>query len=290
VPDPAWKSLDASRRLLQTAGCLRSDGSVGPFDPSRIDFEERTALKRHAYTKLAQMIAYAQSRSCRHAFITDYFGEPAADRTCHSCDNCEREPVAPTATVRVDPLLTRAALAGAARFASRIGLVNLAAILAGKENRFVREQPWVVGAPAYGSMSEWSPARIRRLLEELIAMGCIAQSSGQYPMVELTIRGRAVLAGSESIDVSLEPDHASSAGVGRDADPAIFERLRAWRAEVARRQGVPAYIIFHDRTLSELAAQRPSDLAAMGALPGIGPSKLDRYGQAILEVLAASNN
>jgi ATP-dependent DNA helicase RecQ len=235
------------------------------------------------------MIAYAQSRSCRHAYITDYFGEPAAERTCHSCDNCERGPIGRPATVGVDASLTRAALAGAARFAGRIGLVNLASILAGKENRFVRDQPWVAGVPAYGSMSEWSPARIRRLLEELVAQGCLAQSSGQYPMVELTGRGRAVLGGSEAIDVALEPDPVRSAGAGRDADPAIFERLRAWRAEVARRQGVPAYIIFHDRTLTELAAQRPPDLAAMEALPGIGRSKLDRYGQAILEVLASNN-
>jgi ATP-dependent DNA helicase RecQ len=289
MPDPAWKSLDASRRLLQAAGCLHSDGSVGPFDQSRVDFEQRAVLKRHAYTKLAQMIGYAQSRSCRHANITDYFGEPAAERTCHSCDNCERGPVTRSATVSVEPALIRAALAGAARFAGRIGLVNLASILAGKENRFVRDQPWVVDVPAYGSMSEWSPARIRRLLEELIALGCLAQSSGQYPMVELTIRGRAVLGGSETIDVALEADITRSSAARSDADPAIFERLRAWRAEVARRQGVPAYIIFHDRTLTELAAHRPSDLTAMEALPGIGRSKLDRYGPAILEVLAASN-
>jgi ATP-dependent DNA helicase RecQ len=290
IPDPAWKSLDASRRLLQAAGCLGSDGSVGPFDPSRLDFEERAALKRHAYTKLAQMIAYAQSTSCRHAYITDYFGEPASDRTCHSCDNCERGPVTRAATVAVDPAVTRAALAGVARFAGRIGMVNLASILAGKENRFVRDQPWVIDVPAYGSMSEWSPARVRLLLEALMAMGCIGQSSGQYPMVELTSRGRAVLSGSEIVEVALQPDHARSTGAGSDADPALFERLRAWRAEVARRQGVPAYIIFHDRTLTELAAHRPSDLAAMEALPGIGRSKLDRYGQAILDVLAAASN
>jgi ATP-dependent DNA helicase RecQ len=288
VPDPAWKSLDASRRLLLAAGCLRSDGSVGPFDPSHLDFDERKSLKRHAYTKLAQMIAYAQSRSCRHAYITDYFGEAATERACQSCDNCERGPVARGAKVRVDPSLARAAVAGVARFSGRIGLVNLASILAGKENRFARDQPWVLAVPPYGSMSDWSVARIRRLLEELVALGCIAQTAGQYPVVELTSRGRAVLAGSETIEMALEPDHEHSPVAG-DADPALLERLRAWRAEVARRQGVPAYIIFHDRTLTQLAVQRPANLAAMEALPGIGRSKLDRYGQAILDVLAASN-
>jgi ATP-dependent DNA helicase RecQ len=71
------------------------------------------------------------------------------------------------------------------------------------------------------------------------------------------------------------------------ADPALFQRLREWRSEVARRLGVPAYVVFHDRTLNELAAQRPTNLVELEALPGIGRSKLDRYGQALLEIIAA---
>ncbi|TAN31426.1 ATP-dependent DNA helicase RecQ [bacterium] len=288
LPDSAWRSLEASKRLLQTAGALRSDGSVGPFDPPRLDFPQRAALKRHAYTKLAKMIAFAQLRSCRHAYITDYFGEPTAERSCRSCDNCEHGAVAADKTSQVDARFTRAALAGAARFSSRVGIVNLAAILAGKANRFIRDQPWVVNVPAYGSMSEWSPAWIRRLLEELVAAGCLAQSSGQYPMVGLTERGRAILGGLETIEVAIEQDHQAALSPG--PDPVLFQRLRAWRAEVARRQGVPAYVVFHDRTLSELAARRPADLVAMGTLPGIGRSKLERYGAAVLEILAAPDD
>ena len=287
VSDDAWKSLEASRRLLQIAGALQADGSVGAFDPARIDFDQRAKLKQHAYTKLAQVMAFAQLRSCRHAYITDYFGEPSAERTCRSCDNCERGPVAAATTATVDQASIRAALAGAARFAGRVGFVNLAAILAGKENRFVRDQPWVVNVPAYGSMPEWTPARTRRLLEELVALGYLAQSSGQYPMVGLTQRGRNGLGGLEPVDVSIEADAAPSDGMGPAPDPALFERLRRWRAEIARRQGVPAYVVFHDRTLSVLAAHRPADLEAMEALPGIGRSKLDRYGAAILEILAS---
>ena len=176
---------------------------------------------------------------------------------------------------------------GAARFAGRVGIVNLASILAGKENRFVRDQPWVVNIPAYGSMSEWTPTRIRRLIEELVSLGYMAPSSGQYPMVGLTDRGRAVLGGAETVEVLIEADPPGT-GEGPPADPALFERLRRWRAEVAREQWVPAYVVFHDRTLSELAARRPADLAAMEALPGIGRSKLARYGSALLEILAST--
>jgi ATP-dependent DNA helicase RecQ len=284
MPDPAWRSLDASRRLLLKAGALRDDGSVGPFDASNLDFKDLAAHKQHAYAKLAQMIQYAELSTCRHAFVTDYFGETTAERSCRSCDNCERGPVAESAGVKIDASVTRAALAGAVRFAGRIGIVNLASILAGKDNRFSRDQPWVRQVPAYGSLSSLGENKVRRLLGELVAAGCLSQSQGQYPTVELTDRGRAVLGGSESVAIAIAGDPQPAAGP--PADPALFQRLREWRSEVARRQGVPAYVVFHDRTLTELAARRPADLVELEALPGIGRSKLDRYGRELLEIIA----
>jgi len=285
MPEAAWRSLDASKRLLLKAGALHSDGSVGRFDPSALDFKQLAAHKQQAYTKLGQMIQYAELRSCRHAFITDYFGETTSERSCRSCDNCEHGPLDEAPGAPVDPSVIRTALAGAARFAGRIGIVNLAAILAGKENRFSRDQPWVLQVPAYGSLAGLGPTRVRRLLEELVTQGCLSQSQGQYPMVELADRGRAVLGGTESVELSIAPEPAPAAGL--PADPALFQRLREWRSEVARRQGVPAYVVFHDRTLTELAARRPADLIELEALPGIGRSKLDRYGKALLEILGA---
>ena len=285
MPEAAWQSFEASRRLLQRAGALSSDGSVGPFDPSRLDFKQLAALKKHAYTKLGQMIQYTQIRSCRHAYITDYFGETTTERSCRSCDSCERVDVEDVGGDTVDHAVTRAALAGAARFAGRIGIVNLASILAGKENRFSRDQPWVLNVPAYGSLSSWSPSRVRRLLEELVTIGCLAQSQGQYPMVELSDRGRAVLAGAQEIEVAIARDLVT--GAGGPADPALFQRLREWRSQVARRQGVAAFMVFHDRTLNELAARRPTDLVGLEAVPGIGRQKLDRYGPALLEILGS---
>jgi ATP-dependent DNA helicase RecQ len=284
LPDQALQSLDASRRLLLKAGALRDDGSVVPFDPSRLDLEQLSALKQHAYKKLAQMIEYAQARSCRHAFITDYFGEATAKRSCHSCDSCENGAVVADAGAPVDESVIRAALAGATRFAGRIGMVNLAAILAGRENRFSREQPWVTQVPAYGSLSGWSQPRLRRLLDELVAAGCLAQSLGQYPMVELTDRGRAVLGGMQTVSIAIPPESASNATA--DADPALFQRLREWRSAVARTEGIAAFMVFHDRTLNELAARKPADRSQLEAVPGIGPSKLARYGEALLQILS----
>jgi len=286
LPDSAWQSLDASRRLLLKAGALRDDGSVGPFDPARLDLKQLSAHKHHAYQKLSQMIAYAQARTCRHAFITDYFGEPTVQRSCHSCDSCELGEVGGEAGAPIDEAVIRAALAGAARFAGRIGMVNLAAILGAKENRFSREQPWVLQVPAYGSLSGWSQPRLRKLLDELVSAGCLSQSLGQYPMVELTDRGRAVLGGSQEITISIPPEMA--APELPNADPAMFKRLREWRSAVARTEGIAAYMVFHDKTLSELASRKPADRSQLEAVPGIGPSKLDRYGEALLQILATN--
>jgi len=283
MPDPAWQSLDASKRLLIKAGALRDDGSVGPLDHSRLDFKQLSALKAHSYKKLAQMIQYAHLRSCRHAFITDYFGEPTAQRSCHSCDSCERGEVVGPEGAPVEESVIRAALAGSARFAGRIGIVNLASILAGRENRFIREQPWVMQVPAYGSLSGWSQRRLRKLLDELMAAGCLAQSQGQYPTVELTERGREVLGGAQTITIAVPADPAGT--LSSDPDPALFERLREWRAAVARTQGIAAFMVFHDKTLTELASRRPADLAQLGSVPGIGPSKLEKYGAALLQIL-----
>jgi len=92
------------------------------------------------------------------------------------------------------------------------------------------------------------------------------------------------LGGSLAIAISIPPDSASAAAV--DADPALFQRLREWRSAVARTEGIAAFMVFHDKTLSELASRRPADMSQLEAVPGIGPSKLDRYGEALLQILA----
>jgi ATP-dependent DNA helicase RecQ len=104
-------------------------------------------------------------------------------------------------------------------------------------------------------------------------------------MVELTDRGRGVLGGTDSVAITIAPDaQPESAG---PADPALFERLRRWRSEVARRQGIAAFMVFPDRTLNELAARKPVDLPELAAVSGVGPAKLGLYGQALLDLIGS---
>jgi len=123
-------------------------------------------------------------------------------------------------------------------------------------------------------------------------------------VLEVTQRGRLVLAGQVEPDVALPaPAHVVRGGSGRNgpgpagspgsatgpADPALMERLRAWRRDVSAAQGVPAYVVFHDRTLAEIAGRRPRSLAELGQVSGVGPAKLERYGEQLLAVLGSSS-
>jgi ATP-dependent DNA helicase RecQ len=287
LAESTWRCFDACRAILERAGALLGDGSVGAFDPEAARLDVMAEQKRHAYARLAQMTSFATLRTCRHARITDYFGEEGVPRTCQACDNCLAGTRPAGTAVAGD--LVRAALAGAARFSGRIGLVNLAAVLSGRDTKWTRDHAWVREVPAYNTLPGWSEDRVRRLFSELIDTGLVGQTPGQYPMVTLTDRGREVLSGRAEAEVSLpEPEpnaNRSAAAVAAEADPDLFERLRRWRTEVARRDGVPPYVVFHDRALAELAARRPVDLDQLALVPGVGPAKLARYGGDLLEVL-----
>lgn len=288
LPDSAWRSFEACRGVLERAGALAGDGSVANFDAPAAGLDVMAEQKRHAYARLAQMTSFATIRSCRHARIADYFGEQGVARTCRACDNCLAASRPPGAAVAGE--VVRAALAGAARFSGRIGLVNLAAVLGGRETRWTREHAWVREVPAYNTLAGWNEDRVRRLFSELIDVGLVGQTPGQYPMVMLTDLGREILAGRSEVAVSLPVEPAPSrldSEPAAAADPDLFERLRRWRAVIARRDGVPAYLVFHDRALAALAARRPADMGQLAAIPGVGPRKLALYGDELLGILGA---
>src|SRR6267378_57188 len=128
--------------------------------------EDGSPLKDHGYARLAQMMAYAEQRECRHARIADYFGEEGVARRCGACDNClaaapPEEPVPAEAV--------QAGLAAIARFTGRVGFANVAAVLGGRQTKWSKAQAWVEQLPFHGSLRGWKEDRIKLLLAELIA-------------------------------------------------------------------------------------------------------------------------
>jgi len=262
-----------------------ADRDLQAFFIEQSGLEDGSALKDHAYSRLAQMMAYAEMRECRHARIADYFGERGVARKCSACDNClaARPPDEPVA---VDAVV--AGLAAVARFSGRVGLANVAAVLGGRRTRWSAAQPWVQELPFHGTLKRWSDERVRQLLAELVGAGLARQSSGEYPVVELTPAGREAITSGTPPRLMLPADSAtlsSQAGTNNDVPAETLDRLRQWRLETARAAGVPAYVVFHDSTLTAIAVARPASLAALLRVPGVGDSKLRRYGEEVLEVL-----
>src|SRR5690348_3291376 len=260
-----------------------SDRDLQAFFIEQSGLEDGSPLKEHAYARLQQMLAYAEMRECRHARIADYFGEEGVARRCHACDNCltaapPEEPVAVEAV--------QAALAATARFSGRVGLANVAAVLGGRRTRWSTGQPWVQDLPFHGALNRWKEERIRLLLSGLINAGLARQSSGEYPVVEITAAGRGALAGKTAPAITL-PAEPTRAGPG-NVPVETLDRLRHWRLETARAAGVPAYIVFHDTTLAAIALARPKSLAELLRVSGVGEAKLRKYGDEVLDVLRAA--
>ncbi|HEY6782900.1 MAG TPA: HRDC domain-containing protein, partial [Candidatus Dormibacteraeota bacterium] len=157
---------------------------------------------------------------------------------------------------------------------------------------------WVTELQWFGALRGWELERVRELLERLVELGCISRGHGEKPTLGITARGTAVLRGEETLDVDVRAARPARAGGGRKAPaasapaPAMtpdvasrFESLRRWRLEVARRTEVPPYVVFHDRTLAEIAHRRPASADALATIPGVGPAKLERYGESVLAAL-----
>jgi ATP-dependent DNA helicase RecQ len=286
----------AALEMLRRVEVIQPDGSIRRLTGAPVDFDEQTLLKANAYARVNQVMEYAGARTCRHARIADYFGEQGVARTCAACDNCldsNREPY-----TSVDQAHVRAALACVARFDNHLGGVRIASILRGATDAWTASRSWVTELQWFGALRAWELERIRELLERLVELGCISRGHGEKPTLGITPRGSAVLHDKESLDVDVRATRSSRGGRGRSAAlgrapaPAMtpevaarFEALRNWRLEVARRTDMPPYVVFHDRTLAEIAHRRPASSGALATIPGVGPAKLERYGDAVLAVL-----
>jgi ATP-dependent DNA helicase RecQ len=262
-----------------------ADRDLQAFFIEQSGLDDGSPLKDHAYARLAQMMAYAEMRECRHARIADYFGEKGVARHCHACDNClaERPPEQPAPVEAVI-----AGLSAVARFSGRVGMANVAAVLGARRTKWTGAQAWVQELPFYGALRSWTDERVRQLLAEILSAGLARQTSGEYPVVELTPAGREAVTRGTPPQLMLPAAVAirnSRAGTQGDAPVETMDRLRRWRTETARAASVPAYVVFHDSTLTAIAVAKPASLADLLRVPGVGDAKLRKYGEEVLEIL-----
>jgi ATP-dependent DNA helicase RecQ len=264
-------------------------------------------FKRLQRAKLEALLALAEAHDCRRVRLLAYFGEarePAQGGSayrCGNCDNCLQPPATWNATEAA-----RKALSCIYRFGQQggasYGAGHLIDVLRGKVTDKVQQRGHE-RLSTFGIGAEVSEAQWRGVLRQLIALGHL-RAEGEYGTLALTPSAREVLRGEVELllRVPAEPAPRSKAGArgGRgargaadrppplpldDTGLALFAQLKAWRAEVAREHGLPAYVIFHDATLAEMSRERPGSLDDLAGISGVGAKKLQAYGQEILRVL-----
>ncbi len=240
--------------------------------------------------KLAALSAFAASTRCRRIALLTYFGEPEPE-PCGNCDNCLNPPALTDVTEDAIKLLS-----GVYRTGQRYGLGHVADVLAGVANdravQLGHDQLGVFALTPDKGARDWKPIQQQLVAEDALRV------DPQYGGIMFGPNARAVLKGERTVEIGPQPParrrtrnraRGQPAGTPANAaDDALFEILRETRKALAEEQGVPAYVIFHDATLREMAAVRPADLDAMGRVSGVGAAKLERYGDAFLEAIRKS--
>ena len=245
--------------------------------------EERKQLER---AKLDHLLGYCESMQCRRQVLLAGFGENYP-QPCGNCDNCLSPPVSWDATVAAQK-----ALSCVYRSGQRYGAGHLIDILRGKAT----EKVSAAGhdrLSTFGIGSDLDERSWRSVFRQLTAASLLAVEPANHGGLQLTPASRAVLSGqqpvlmrrdSEARPLRTRQEQRTGLSV-LPADLPLFNALRGLRRELAQEQGVPAYVILHDSTLRSIAEQRPTSVAELGRVGGIGGSKLSRYGQRIIELI-----
>ena len=252
-------------------------------------------FKRLQRGKLDALLALAEAHDCRRVRLLAYFGE--ASTPCGNCDNCLTPPETWDATEAA-----RKALSCIYRFRQHgdtgFGSGHLIDVLRGKVTDKTRQHRHE-SLTTFGIGADVTESRWRGVLRQLIALGHV-QAEGEWNTLALTDSSRAVLKGDLTLRLRVPSESRrgsrSTRGgrAGAERPPPVpldaegldrFMALKAWRAEVAREHNLPAYVVFHDASLAEMARSAPSSLDALGAISGVGAKKLEAYGREILRVL-----
>ncbi len=270
------------RSLVEGGG--RGADSEQPRDP------EQVRVELH---KLNSMVAYADGLTCRRRALLGYFGEEL-EEDCGNCDVCLDPPATYDATEHA-----QMALSCVYRVGQRFGMGHVIDVLRGEETERVaqlgHDHLSTFGIGADVSRDHW-----QSLLRQLIHRGYLEQDIARYSVLVLTPKSRALLRGEEQLTLAKPrtrvPSKKQRQAAGRSAraadlagmpvDEELFERLRALRRALADEQRVPAYVVFSDAALAEMAARRPKTHAALLDVGGVGQAKLERYGDAFLAAIA----
>jgi ATP-dependent DNA helicase RecQ len=259
--------------------------------------------KRITTNKLEAILGLCETIACRRVALLDYFDEPS--KPCDNCDNCITPPREWDGTEAARKLMScifRCEQASGFSF----GAQQIIDVLRGKSTpkvqQFGHERLSTFGIGADMDASQW-----RSVLRQLVVQGLVKVDHQRFNTLRLTAASRDILRGERRLSLR---EHIAPAATGRKGrardkgagagtnaaagetgvtNTTVFDALRAWRREVAKEHGIPAYTVFHDSTLLELAARLPKSLDDLRAISGIGATKLQRYGTALLDIVQGAD-
>jgi ATP-dependent DNA helicase RecQ len=257
--------------------------------------EASDAFKRVSSGKLDALVGLAETAHCRRSRLLGYFGETFGTESCGNCDNCLSPP-----RVRDGKVIAQKLLSCAYRTGQRFGAMHLIDVLVGRlterVTQFGHDKLSVFGVGRELNEKQW-----RAVIRQLIAMGHLRADSEAYGALKLTESARGVLKGESEVMLREQAPTsrnrairsssrrgelaAGPAGPNKAADPALHAALRAWRSDVARERGVPAYVVLHDSTIDGIAGVRPMTLNELRSIAGIGDKKLEHYGDALIALV-----
>ncbi|MGM0215092.1 DNA helicase RecQ [Enterococcus sp. AZ109] len=233
--------------------------------------EGNEEYKRNEYNKVREMDQYAHTQMCLQRYILRYFGEDSQD--CGRCSNC-------TDSREVIDITTEAqkVLSCVKRMGERFGKGLVAKVLTASKDQKITQ--WQFDKlSTYGLMRDWSQKEVSQLIDYLTAEGYFTLTEGQFPLLTISPSGINVLLGKQKVT------RKQNAVKTLQVDDELFEKLRSLRTQLAQEQNLPPYIIFSDKTLQELAEKQPQTTLEMLQIKGVGQNKLDKYGEAFLEIL-----
>ncbi|TYB34607.1 DNA helicase RecQ [Micromonospora sp. AP08] len=282
LPSTAWLAYGLQDVVQQRKMIETSEGDL--------------AHRRNLATHLDAMLALCETVRCRRAQLLEYFGE-GGTANCGNCDTCLEPPESWDGTVAAQKLLSTVYRLDRERN-QRFGAGHCVDILLGRHTDKI-DQHGHDSLSTFGIGTDLREAEWRGVVRQLLAEGLLAVE-GDYGTLALTEASAEVLGRRRTVTMRREPERPTSgrsakprgaATVVADLAPAavpVFERLRAWRAATAKEQGVPAYVVFHDATLRQIATEAPTSLAELSRISGVGDNKLAKYGEGILAVLNES--
>jgi ATP-dependent DNA helicase RecQ len=256
------------------------------------------AFKRVSIGKLEALVGLAETTNCRRARLLGYFGEhPKADK-CDNCDNCLSPP-----RLRDGKVIAQKLLSCAYRTGQRFGAMHLIDVLIGRLTERVK-QFGHDRISVFGIGRELNEKQWRAVIRQLVALDHLQPDTEAFGALKLTDSARGVLKGETEVMLREETPgsrlrtsrtksrrgdiSAPPAGEGEAGDPNLLGALRAWRSQIARKRGVPAYVVLHDSTIDGIATARPRTLEQLRGIPGIGDKKLEHYGEELIALVKAA--